>query len=301
MGSDFCCEKRTVNNSIQSFAPSNEQEIPPHKFISTNDSYFEEIESKYNVLTYINLIDYINLLENYTIETATLPFSGNIKTEYSGKDAFLSKQMSVDEFQSFIENKIFKHPVVIYKLNEISNTICKDNLLEIYKSLNKKLIQFDKENNNNNNNNNNRIKKYNILAFGVLFCNGKNISKIKNIFEIFKNKTTNNLEKNSNEFNDFILSLCLIPAYCTIYSRNKLNDNYNNELGDFNTELLKKILDASELKDSVNLCKIVIDKIYEGENVSYEKWENLFNDEENGIGFILCPKGIRNLLEKNNV
>ena len=48
MGLDFCCEKRTVNNSIQSFAPSNEQEIPPHKFISTNDSYFEVVRENWD-------------------------------------------------------------------------------------------------------------------------------------------------------------------------------------------------------------------------------------------------------------
>jgi hypothetical protein len=276
-----------------------ETEIKIKKYKSSFDKEFSKLESIYNYLTFITFKDFVFVLNKFSLENAVN------EEDYNNKelnfDKILIDSISIDEFQSFIENKIFKHPVVIYKLNEISNTICKDNLLEIYKSLNKKLIQFDKENNNNNNNNNNRIKKYNILAFGVLFCNGKNISKIKNIFEIFKNKTTNNLEKNSNEFNDFILSLCLIPAYCTIYSRNKLNDNYNNELGDFDTELLKKILDASELKDSVNLSKIVIDKIFDSENVSYEKWESLFNDEENGIGFILCPKGIRNLLEKNNV
>ena len=290
------CNKRKKLGLNDDIDP--EVEIKIKKYKSTYDKEFSKLESIYNYLTFITFKDFIYVLNKYSLETAVN------EEDYNNKelnfDNILIDNISIDEFQSFIENKIFKHPVVIYKLNEISNTICKDNLLEIYKSLNKKLIQFDKENNNNNNNNN-RIKKYNILAFGVLFCNGKNISKIKNIFEIFKNKTTNNLEKNSYEFNDFILSLCLIPAYCTIYSRNKLNDNYNNELGDFDTDLLKKILDASELKDSVNLSKIVIDKIFDSENVGYEKWENLFNDEENGIGFILCPKGIRNLLEKNNV
>jgi hypothetical protein len=275
-----------------------ETEIKIKKYKSSFDKEFSKLESIYNYLTFITFKDFVFVLNKFSLENAVN------EEDYNNKelnfDKILIDNISIDEFQSFIENKIFKHPVVIYKLNEISNTICKDNLLEIYKSLNKKLIQFDKENNNNNNNNNNRIKKYNILAFGVLFCSGTNISKIKNIFEIFKNKTTNNLEKNSNEFNDFILTLCLIPAYCTIYSRNKLNESYNNELGDFDTELLKKILDASELKDSVNLCKIVCEKIFENENVNYEKWENLFVDE-NGIGFILSPKGIRNMLEKNNV
>jgi len=291
------CNKRKKLGLNSDIDP--EIEIKIKKYSSTFDKEFSKLESIYNYLTFITFKDFIYVLNNYSLETAVN------EEDYNNKelklDRILTDNISIDEFQSFVENKIFKHPVVIYKLNEISNTICKDNLLEIYKSLNKKLIQFDKENGKNEENN--RIKKYNILAFGVLYCSGTNISKIKNIFEIFKNKSSNNIEKDSKEFNDFILSLCLIPAYCTIYSRNKLNDSYNNELGEFDTDLLKKILDASELKDSVNLCNIVINKIFGNENniVSYEKWESLFADEENGIGFILSPKGIRNMLEKNNV
>ena len=276
-----------------------ETEIKIKKYKSSFDKEFSKLESIYNYLTFITFKDFVFVLNKFSLENAVN------EEDYNNKelnfDKILIDSISIDEFQSFIENKIFKHPVVIYKLNEISNTICKDNLLEIYKSLNKKLIQFDKENNNNNNNNNNRIKKYNILAFGVLFCNGTNISKIKNIFEIFKNKTTNNLEKNSNEFNDFILTLCLIPAYCTIYSRNKLG-NYTKELGQIQTDLLKQILEKSELKDSVNLYKIIINKIFENKKeIDIYKWKNLFENKENGIGFILNPKGIRNMIELNNV
>ena len=291
------CNKLKISDEINT-----EKEIKIKNFSSTFDKEFSKLETNYNYLNLITFNDFIYVLNQFSLNNATLDVNYNnikLSIDYSN---ILNDEISFDLFQSFIENKILKHPkILLKKTNENLNNLFKDNLLEIYKSLNKKLIQFDKENNNNNNNNNNRIKKYNILAFGVLFCSGTNISKIKNIFEIFKNKTTNNLEKNSNEFNDFILTLCLIPAYCTIYSRNKLNESYNNELGDFDTELLKKILDASELKDSVNLCKIVCEKIFENENVNYEKWENLFVDEENGIGFILSPKGIRNMLEKNNV
>ncbi len=291
------CNKLKISDEINT-----EKEINIKNYSSTYDKEFSKLEINYNYLNLITFNDFIFVLNQFSLNNATLDVNyNNIKLSFDYSN-ILKDEISFDLFQSFIENKILKHPkILLKKTNENLNNLFKDNLLEIYKSLNKKLIQFDKENNNNNNNNNNRIKKYNILAFGVLFCSGTNISKIKNIFEIFKNKTTNNLEKNSNEFNDFILTLCLIPAYCTIYSRNKLNESYNNELGDFDTELLKKILDASELKDSVNLCKIVCEKIFENENVNYEKWENLFVDEENGIGFILSPKGIRNMLEKNNV
>jgi hypothetical protein len=275
-----------------------EIEIKIKKYSSTFDKEFSKLESIYNYLTFITFKDFIYVLNNYSLETAVN------EEDYNNKelklDRILTDNISIDEFQSFVENKIFKHPVVIYKLNEISNTICKDNLLEIYKSLNKKLIQFDKENGKNEENN--RIKKYNILAFGVLYCNGTNISKIKNIFEIFKNKSSNNIEKDSKEFNDFILSLCLIPAYCTIYSRNKLG-NYTKELGEIQTDLLKKILDKSELKDSVNLYNIIINRMFpeNKKEIDVYVWKSLFENKENGIGFILNPKGIRNMIELNNV
>ena len=290
------CNKRKKLGLNSDIDP--EIEIKIKKYSSTFDKEFSKLESIYNYLTFITFKDFIYVLNNYSLETAVN------EEDYNNKelklDRILTDNISIDEFQSFVENKIFKHPVVIYKLNEISNTICKDNLLEIYKSLNKKLIQFDKENGKNEENN--RIKKYNILAFGVLYCGGTNISKIKNIFEIFKNISSNNIEKDSKEFNDFILSLCLIPAYCTIYSRNKLG-NYTKELGEIQTDLLKKILDKSELKDSVNLYNIVINRIFpeNKKEIDVYVWKSLFENKENGIGFILNPKGIRNMIELNNV
>ena len=290
------CNKRKKLGLNSDIDP--EIEIKIKKYSSTFDKEFSKLESIYNYLTFITFKDFIYVLNNYSLETAVN------EEDYNNKELKLNRiltdNISIDEFQSFVENKIFKHPVVIYKLNEISNTICKDNLLEIYKSLNKKLIQFDKENGKNEENN--RIKKYNILAFGVLYCGGTNISKIKNIFEIFKNKSSDNIEKDSKEFNDFILSLCLIPAYCTIYSRNKLG-NYTKELGEIQTDLLKKILDKSELKDSMNLYNIIINRIFpeNKKEIDVYVWKSLFKNKENGIGFILNPKGIRNMIELNNV
>ena len=108
MGFDVCCNKRNQPDSAYSLAPPNEREIAVQKYHSTNDSFFDEIETKYNILTYIQLAEYINLLENYSIETATLPFDGKMKLEFSSKDPFLTYIMSVDEFQSFIENKLLK-------------------------------------------------------------------------------------------------------------------------------------------------------------------------------------------------
>ena len=229
------CNKSKISDQINEIT-----EIKIKNYSSTYDKEFAKLEQVYNHLNLITFIDFLYVLNEFSLDNATLDVNYNNNNNLNlDNNKILNDSISVDVFQSFIENKLLKHPNIFgKKTNETINNLFRDNLLEIYKALNKKLIQYDKEfkNENNNNENNNRIKKLNILAFGVLYCSGTNILKIKNIFEIFKNKNSNNLEKNNNEFHDFILTLCLIPAYCTIYSRNKLGNSYNNELGEFDTD-----------------------------------------------------------------
>ena len=42
------------------------------------------------------------MLENFSLETATLPFEEPLKSKFSSKDEFLYKNKSIDKFQSFI-------------------------------------------------------------------------------------------------------------------------------------------------------------------------------------------------------
>lgn len=123
--------------NIVQIAPPTEKEIIMYKYASTHDLYFNDIEGKYNILTYIQLIDYINLLEYYSSDTATLEFNKSLKAQFSSKDPFLSEPISFDHFQSFIENKLFRIPE-IYEMwgnNELSFNIFKTAFLEVYTSL----------------------------------------------------------------------------------------------------------------------------------------------------------------------
>ena len=138
MGLDFCCN-RIKKDENYSLAPINERDIPPQKYTSSNDFLFDEIESKYNILSKIRLIDYINLLENYSQENSTLTLNDIIKIEFSNNESLLSSySMSLDRFQSFIENKILKlsevyeltgkNDLIIYTFEEVFK--------EIHRSLN---------------------------------------------------------------------------------------------------------------------------------------------------------------------
>ena len=295
MGFEICCNKRPVPNAANSLAPSNEREIPPQKYTSPNDAYFDEIETKYNVLTYIQLVDYINLLANYSIETATVPFSGKMRTEFSGKDAFLSQTMSVDEFQSFIENKLYKINE-IYELsgkNELMMNTFKAAFREIYQSLELKLNQHF-----NNSNSGYSITKKILLPFGIIFCVSNILGKIKLIFDLFKNEENKFVK--SDELNTYLISSFLICSYCMISARRKIN-NTNPNINPMTKEDLLKCLRVSELKDSQNLLKVFNETFFDKEELTWEEFKEKFNKEENGFQWILSPKGIRKKLEENDV
>jgi len=287
MGLDICCEKKQVKNSFQSLAPSNEPDISLQKYTSPNDSSYEDIETKYNVLTYIKLIDYMNLLENFTLETATVQFAGELKTQFSRKDAFLSQEINVDEFQSFIENKL-------YNINEIKDlrgnneemmNIFKQIAKNIFEGLQLKLRQNFKDDSFN-------MTKKNLIPLGVIFCASNVIGKVKLIFDLFKNEE--NKFTKSDELNLYLLSSFLTCSYCIINARQKYSKMNNDDL--------MKCIRVSELKDSQNLVKVFNEKFFDKKKeLTWEEFKEKFNKKDEGFQWLLSSKGTRKLLEENNV
>ena len=63
-----------------------------------------------------------------------------------------------------------------------------------------------------------------------------------------------------------------------------------------------KLLNASELKDIQNLLNKFNESFFEDkESLTYDEYKNKFKNKENGFGWIFNSKGIRFMLEKNNV
>jgi hypothetical protein len=294
MGFDVCCNKRNQTDSAYSLAPPNEREIAVQKYHSTNDSFFDEIETKYNILTYIQLAEYINLLENYSIETATLPFDGKMKLEFSSKDPFLTYIMSVDEFQSFIENKLLKISQ-IYELsgkNEVMINTFKAAFREIYNSLEMKLNQHFGEKTND------RITKKTLIPFGTLFSISNVVGKIKLIFDLFKDENEN--FSKSEDFDLFLLTSFLICSYCMISARRKISAT-NHNIPEMSKEDLIKCLGVCELKDCQNLVTVFNDTFFDKDSYNWMEFKEKFENKEKGFQWILSSRGIRKKLEENNV
>lgn len=294
MGIEACCNKRVSPDSVTSFAPPNEREIQIQKYSSSNDELFQDIEVKYNFLTYLPLVEYINLLEYYSLETATLPFKEKLKTEFSSKDNFLNYVMSVDELQSFLENQLLKNNT-IYEIcgkNELMVTTTKAVMREMYNSLELKLNQHygDKRND--------RITKKSLIPFGILFCVSNVVGKIKLIFDLFKDE--NETFTKSESLDEFLLTSFLLCSYCMISARRKISATAPN-IPEMSKEDLIKCLGVCELKDCQHLINVFNDSFFDKDSFTWIEFKEKFENKEKGFQWILSSRGIRKKLEENNV
>ena len=245
-----CCGSKG-GEAFNALAPD-EKEIDFKYYKSVNDKYVLKLETNQNIFTFITLIEFINMLENFSPETATLPFEEPLKSKFSSKDEFLYKNMSIDEFQSFIENKIMKSKDVyeIIGKEQDLKEISLDGMREVYNSLVKKLNQHYKENNPN------RILRRNILGMGILYCLSSNIGKIKILFDIFS--IDDKFIKNE-ELDDFLLTLFILSSYAIIASRNKVAKS-SNKFKPLNNNELKEAIGTSELADCEKLLQVFLIK-----------------------------------------
>jgi hypothetical protein len=290
-----CCEKRTYQK-INYLAPE-EREIEIKDFDSPNDKNLEILESKFNFFNFVQLVEYVNLLDQFNIQTSTIITDEPMRTNFSSKDEFLRQTMSIEEFQSFIENKIFDleglFDIIGNKDNHQSISIFKEMCLEIYRALELKLKQHYKDSNETD-----LIKKRNILSIGILFCACENIEKVKLLFNIFKNDEEEFCK--SDELDDFLLTQFLISSYCLISARNKISNS------DLKIEKLEKddlinLVNVSELKDCENLVNKFNETFFEKESYKWEEFKRKFEDIDNGFGWVISSKGIRRKLEENNI
>ena len=289
MGCNFCRKKDYVR--INYLAPD-EKEIVLKDYSSSNDELLIIIESTKNYFTQVQLVDFVNLLEQFSLETSGIITDEPMHSDFSSNDEFLSKSFTLEEFHSFVENKILI-------LDDLSNSLEKENIIifkqfcdEMYKALETKLKEYYKEENSFN-----LIKKRNILAFGILFCDCENIEKIKLFFDIFKNEDKKEFFK-SKELDDFLITLFLVSSYCLITTRNNIA-NKNKGIGKLEKEDLLNLLKTSELKNCENSVKIFNDTFFKKESYNWKDFKKQFEDIDDGFGWILSSRGIRRKLEEN--
>ena len=302
MGNLFFCCKKEPEDTSGVFAQG-ESEINFPIYTSSSDEYFTLVEKDFNLIVYIQLLEYMNLLETFTIQTATVPFEGNYRHDFSSKDPFLDNVMNQGEFQSFIENKLLSINEIVELYGEDIQTLAlfKDCFLKIYSALNLRLKSFL----GNANKNDEIITKLNLVAIGILFCRGKNISKIKLFFDLFKNE--NGVFIKSEKLNNYLISSFFIASYCLVSVRAFI-DNEEKGLPKISNNLTQTLLDEKGLsqKNCEILLKYFNDKFFgEKEGLNWDEFKQKFssdNAQENeSFGWIFSTSGIRSKLEDKNI
>ena len=302
MGNLFFCCKKEPEDTSGVFAKG-ESEINFPIYTSSSDEYFTLVEKDFNLIVYIQLLEYMNLLETFTIQTATVPFEGNYRHDFSSKDPFLDNVMNQGEFQSFIENKLLSINEIVELYGEDIQTLAlfKDCFLKIYSALNLRLKSFL----GNANKNDEIITKLNLVAIGILFCRGKNISKIKLFFDLFKNE--NGVFIKSEKLNNYLISSFFIASYCLVSVRAFI-DNEEKGLPKISNNLTQTLLDEKGLsqKNCEILLKYFNDKFFgEKEGLNWDEFKQKFssdNAQENeSFGWIFSTSGIRSKLEDKNI
>ena len=302
MGNLFFCCKKEPEDTSGVFAKG-ESEINFPIYTSSSDEYFTLVEKDFNLIVYIQLLEYMNLLETFTIQTATVHFEGNYRHDFSSKDAFLDNIMNQGEFQSFIENKLLSINEIVELYGEDIQTLAlfKDCFLKIYSALNLRLKSFL----GNSNKNEEIITKLNLVAIGILFCRGKNISKIKLFFDLFKNE--NGVFIKSEKLNNYLISSFFIASYCLVSVRAFI-DNEEKGLPKISNNLTQTLLDEKGLsqKNCEILLKYFNDKFFgEKEGLNWDEFKQKFSSdsaqENESFGWIFSTSGIRSKLEDKNI
>ena len=280
-----CCTN-LLNIEFQStLNAKNEEEIEFPPYSSIADSHLECLEKDYNLLRYITLVEYINLLSFYTLETTDIPLESPYKILFSYKDDFLCHSFNEELFENFIANIILKNR----ELGETEVTF-KEIYIELFKELNLKLREFF-------NDVNKKITKRDLIGLGILFCKTNNISKMKILFDVFKNENEEFVQ--SEELDEFLICCFLISYHCLISTKKKLSQ-INPMITEFTLEDLNAVLKYIDVK----LCQKLLNNFnfyfFDKDAFTWIQFKKKFEDKRNGFGWIFSTKGIRQKLPEIN-
>ena len=272
MGINCCKETQKEDPNVLA---KGEQEIDFAEYTSSNDKLVQKIEQNYNLLTHLQLYYYLNHLDTFSIETATLKMDPKeFKTEFSSKGEF-DKLITVDEFQSFLENRILKEKELYTMAGEdesLSSTF-KDILLGVYNDLSMKVGQYRGENKPT-------LKKLHLIPLALLFCISTNIAKIKLFFDLF---AEDGKLKQSKELDEFVISLFITASFCMVSSRIKLGKR-NQKIGAVEANEAKKAVSCSELKDNQEVLKVFKETFFKKDELTFDEVKSLFENKKEGFG-----------------
>lgn len=251
---------------------------------SENDKYFKVIEKDLNILQYIELNEFKQLLYNFS---CTEQESVEDK-EFSSKTKQYDYEITKEKFHIFFKNKILSHFAINSLINDkiIKHKYYQEEKLTSllnffynkfydimytdFKYYNKhySLIKNEKLKNYK------AIKKTCLLAYAFLYCqpyNNSYYNKALFVFNLFSNHKGviyNHIingeviaNDDTNDLMLFFFFVILIPSNISLVVLNEVKNEYE-DINLFTDEQFKALYDGYEFKDSYLLLNILINSIF---------------------------------------
>ena len=258
---------------------------PPDNF---DDSGFIKFEKKFEQLKNVNFIDFAkSMVFNYYFPENVDDYS-IISDDF--KDALKSfkREMNYNMIDSFISNTVLTHQNMIIMENKDKNLFT-DIIVDYSKLLVIQLKQVAK--NKGLPYPNDTIQKLYLLAIGLLYCGGKNVTKIKIIFDLFQQcgKLSSTVV-----FSNFLTVLFLIPSFCILTVRGRLKKHPELKEIRIDNPQLKQVCALEDVQQLVNNTKCKLFGDGQG-SVNYSEFKGLFTIPDY-LSYIFSPKGIRVML-----
>lgn len=257
------------------------------------DSLFKLYENDLNLLKYIELLEFQQVLYNFnSSKEEVYDFSKpEVNNEYNfniGKimfSVFIDKKI-VNHFLVFPnianDEKVLKRSIAFYNLMF-------DNIYKNYKYYIKKLSREEGQKIQND-----KIKKLILLSFAFVYCRVKsNYHKVLFLYNLFANEKKEIV--NSSDLDLFVFFVLLFPSNIYLKTINDLGEEFE-ELK-LNEDAFLKCYETFEVKDSKRLLDLVFDKLFQGaQSIEFDKF--VINIQS--IDWIFTPSGIRKALKDNN-
>ena len=271
-----------------------EMDINFKSYRAISDEWLKDnFEDKYIFLHLIPFRDFYFLLLKEKSQTKEFQLELK-KFSISSSDTVLNKYVTKEQFNSFINNILFEHPILKKQIkNEQYKTKCEHILLYIYSCLKKRIFKYqygseyipEKTK---------IITKLHLLAIGFIFCSGRNIEKIDFLFRIFS-EHDELVRKNELSYK-FFLSIFLICSQCLLYANNKMDiEDYEK----FPIRYLNTVRNTFSLIN-VEICINLFNNSFFEDNDYYEYPDFIRIFKEQDFDWIFSPSGIRDFLERND-
>ena len=270
------------------------RELNTKSYSSKHDNLFKFYEKDLNLLKFIELKDFQQLLYNFaSTKEERNEGKSNVSYEYN-------YEMPKIMFQVFFDRKILHHFLVFEKIcdnpvliNKATSFYVKmfDNFYKNYKYYLKKLTRNTEKDKQANKD---QVKKLILLSLAFNYCHCDcSYTKILFIFNMFA--TENKQIEYSDDLDLFLLFVLLTPSNIYLKTMADLGEEFEDLI--IEEGVFIEIYEMFEVKDSKALVDLMLEKLFFSKKMlSEEEFVEAFilND------WILSPSGIRNMLNITN-